>query len=252
MLGAECHVGDKNLGLVVAYVCVYLLGVPPPKACMFHLSNITPKWRRISMVETKRAAQEFKTYFENNPDARYYIFTDDTGNKSCVFVAYPCVDEYAPERKTIKRLLLSVSAPIGGSAEDHAKLNRDHLVEAGFPLDRFNGGCTDHKAECEIRETFKLVMREAGINDRDVHVWFGDAFHKVSLVCEYASTGLCKDKAMKEATHKQLAYALRSLWLQGDTLTHSLAKSPILESVDASHPSLSLLMRDQQTPGWVT
>ena len=108
-----------------------------------------------------------------------------------------------------------VSAPIGGSKEDHAKLNLDHLVEAGFPLDRFNGGCTDHKAESEIRETFLLLMREAGVTDRVVHVWFGDAFHKVSLVCEYASTGICKDKAIGEATHKQLAYALRSLWLQG-------------------------------------
>ena len=51
-----------------------------------------------------------------------------------------------------------MSAPIGGSAADHARLNLDHLVEAGFPLDRFNGGCTDHKAECEIRETFELLM----------------------------------------------------------------------------------------------
>ena len=200
---------DINLNLVVAYVCVYLLGVPPPINALFHVTAVTPKWRRIQMAETRLAAAEFNEYFTKNPHAKFYIYTDDTGNKHATFVAYPTADG-------IKRLLLSVSAPLGGTDEAHAILNLEHLLEAGFPLARFNGGCTDHKAKSEIRKTFVKVMQKAGIVvDEHIHMWYGDWFHKISLVSEYVSKTICPDKGIGECGHKQVAYLLRSLWLRG-------------------------------------
>ena len=155
MLSAECGVSDINLNLVITYVCVYLLGVPPPDVALFHMTAVTPKWRRIQMAETKLAAKEFNNYFENNPRARYYLYSDDTGNKHAAYVAYPTSSE-------IKRLLLSVSAPLGGTDAAHSILNLEHLIEAGFPLSRLNGGCTDHKAKSEVKATFVKAMTQAG------------------------------------------------------------------------------------------
>ena len=214
MISAECGVSDINLGMVISYVCVYLLGVPPPAECLFDMSNVIPKWRRIHLAETKLAAEEFVAYFEGHPRAKFYLYTDDTGNKHATYVAYPSIG--SDGERVIKRLLLSVSAPLGGTDVANAELNLQHLKDAGFPLARFNGGCTDHKARGEIKLTFDLAMREAGVNiDANIHLWYGDYFHKVSKVSEYVSNTLCPEKKISEGSHKQLAYALRSVWLRG-------------------------------------
>lgn len=161
------------------------------------------------MAESKLAARQFNQYFERNPWARYYLYTDDTGNKHATYVAFP-------SDNGIKRLLLSVSAPLGGTDVAHSILNIEHLIQADFPLSRLNGGCTDHKAESEIHKTFEKAMADAGIDiPAHVHLWYGDWFHKISLVSDYVSKRICPDKGIGECSHKQLAYLLRSLWLRG-------------------------------------
>ena len=196
LLTSECNVTDTNLNLVIAYVFVYLTGKPPPDVILFAMSSVVPKWRRLALADEMLEAEQFQSYFERTPNARFAVYTDDTGNKTAVYVTYPHEDPTSGTR-TIKRMLLSVSAMLGGGDREHAEWTVALLRKFGFPLRRFCGGCTDHKAETEIKKTYRYICTQLGIGCL-VCMWFGDYFHKVALVAEYASKVMCHDKKMKE------------------------------------------------------
>ena len=142
LLTSECNVTDTNLNLVITYVFVYLTGKAPPEELLFSISSIVPKWRRLAMADEKIEADSFQEYFRRNPGARFAVYTDDTGNKTAVYVTYPHTDDEG--KRIIKRMLLSVSAMLGGGDREHAEWTVALLEKFGFPLDRFCGGCTDH------------------------------------------------------------------------------------------------------------
>ena len=197
LLTSECNVTDTNLNLVIAYVFVYLTGKPPPDVILFAMSSVVPKWRRLAIADEKLEAEQFQSYFERTPNARFAVYTDDTGNKTAVYVTYPHEDPTTTGKCTIKRMLLSVSAMLGGGDREHAEWTVALLKKFGFPLRRFCGGCTDHKAETEIKKTYRYICTLIGTVCL-VCMWFGDYFHKVALVAEYASKIMCHDKKMKE------------------------------------------------------